>query len=85
MDVKNGIRKIVEECTIFDVLLVIVAVSLLCVASPYVLRQFDGLNRFGDIFWNFSWDVMVFSVGMIVLLFLGKLLRVFSLWVKRNS
>ena len=80
-----SLKQIFEKATVIDVLLVIVGFSLLGVASPYVVRQFDGLKRFGDFFWNFSWDVMVFAVGLVVLILLGKLLRVFCVWCEKHS
>lgn len=84
MDFKERLSEAVDGITVYDVLLAIAGVMLVCLASPYVVRQFEKLSGFGDYFWNICWDVFIFDAGVLALMLLARLIKVFVAWTKRN-
>lgn len=66
-----------KKITFADVLFIIIIVFSLVVASPYVIRQFMGLTKFGDILWNISYDIVILTVGLLVIYVLDKLINRF--------
>lgn len=64
-----------KKITIYDVLLIVIVVFSAFIAVPYVIHQFLGLEKIGDIVWNVSIDVVLLAMVLIVLLALRKLLN----------
>lgn len=84
MELKERVKEAFDNISVYDVLIAIAGVLLVCLASPYVVRQFEKLSRPGDLFWNICWDIFVFDVGVLALMLLAKLIKVFVAWCKRN-
>ena len=66
-----------HKFTFVDILCAIIAVFMLVVASPFVMRQFIGISKVGDILWNVSLDVVILSVFLLLLYTINRLLNRF--------
>ena len=59
-----------KKTTVYDVLLTAIYILWCIVMSPRVVRQFDGLQKTGDIVWNAAYDLMIAAAAAVLLLFL---------------
>lgn len=66
-----------RKVTFPDILFLVIAVFSAVVASPYVIKQFIGLKKFGDILWNVSYDIVLAAIAILVLYVLDKLINRF--------
>lgn len=66
-----------HKFTIPDILILVVLFFLIIVASPYVIRQFMGLEKVGDIIWNISYDVVIAALVLLVAYVIDKLINRF--------
>lgn len=64
-----------KKTTVYDVLLTAIYILWCIVMSPRVVRQFDGLQKTGDIVWNAAYDLMIAAAAAVLLLFLDGLLN----------
>lgn len=60
-----------------DFLLIVISVFMAVVASPYVIRQFLGLVKPGDILWNVSLDIVLVSIYILIVYIIDKVLNRF--------
>ena len=61
MNVKELLKEKIDKASPIDFLISVAGVMLVCIASPYVMRQFANLKAPGDIFWNICWDILILS------------------------
>lgn len=84
MNVKELLKEKIDKASPIDFLISVAGVMLVCIASPYVMRQFANLKAPGDIFWNICWDILIFDVGLIVLIILNQAIKALSAWLKKK-
>lgn len=71
--------------SIYDIALGLSFLWLLVLVSPYVVAQFTGLEKLGDIIWNFCLDLVIFNAAIVVFCIVGSLLNMFDRWVDRKK
>ena len=77
------LKAYLEDIDLFDFLEKIIDVLLACVSSPFVYKQFSGLSRGSDIFWNMSVDLLFIILVVIIVNLLKKVARKLSRWAER--
>ncbi len=84
MSFKTLLKDWIDRVNVIDVLVAAAGLLLCCVASPYVVRQFEHLKLASDKFWNICWDAFIFDVGLIALLILSAALKALLAWLKKQ-
>lgn len=84
MSVKTTLKNFIDKCNLYDFLIIVAGISLVCLSSPYVMRQFAHLTKGGDIFWNICWDVLLFDIGILCLLLLSKVVKALVTWLEKH-
>lgn len=77
------LKAYLEDIDLFDFMEKIIDVLLACVSSPFVYKQFSGLSRGSDIFWNMSVDLLILVLVVILINLLKKMTRKLARWAEK--
>lgn len=66
-----------RKITFVDILCAVIVVFSMVIASPFVMRQFIGLTKPGDILWNISVDVVALAVFLLILYAIDRVMNRF--------
>ena len=64
-----------DKIALSDILIIVILLFGAVVASPFIMRQFIGLKKVGDILWNVSLDIVIAGAVFLIAYMIHRLVR----------